>query len=417
MNRDAAMAQPAARRILALTVAPLPPLAGAPRALRYLPHVLTVAAAVLLFLAGWPQLENFDHLGAATAVAVAAADAAALVLALYAPGSACLGSLALCAATATQLHVTQWLWPAMLAHAGILLLLCLRVRARTTLLAWALTAAVTLALPTAGPGIPESPHHTYRNVALGIFTAAAVAGALLRSRREAHTEALRQATATADERARRTVLEERTRIARELHDVIAHHMSVISIQAQVATRQLKDPPPELLDSLAAIRGGAVEALGELRRVLALLRAEDTDDETPYTPQPTLAQLDQLTETVRATGTTLTTENTGTPRPLPPSVELSAYRITQEALSNALRHAPGAAVHIRLDYTSDTLTIQVTNTAPAHPTRPVPGAGHGLLGMRERTAMLGGQLTTQPGPGGSYTVTAVLPAAPAHQDQE
>ncbi|MGP3691222.1 sensor histidine kinase [Streptomyces sp. IBSNAI002] len=418
MDRDTAMAQPDARGILALAVAPLPSRAQAPWALRYLPHVLTAIAAVLLFLAGWPELEDFYHVGAAAAAVVAAADAAALVLALYAPVPAWLLSLGLCAVTATQLHVTQWPWPTLLAHAGILLLLCLRVRVRTALLVWASTAAVTLALPTAGPGFPEAPHHTYRNVTLGIFTAAAVAGALLRSRREAHNEALQQATASAGERARRAVLEERTRIARELHDVIAHHMSVISIQAQVATRQLKDPPPELMDSLAAIRGGALEALGELRRVLALLRAEDADDETPYTPQPTLAQLDQLTETVRATGTTLTTETTGTVRRLPPGVELSAYRIVQEALSNALRHAPGSAVHVRLDYTGDALTIRVTNTAPAHPTRPVPGAGHGLLGMRERTAMLGGRLTTQPGPDGSYTVTAVLPAAPApYRDQK
>ncbi|MFD7083119.1 sensor histidine kinase [Streptomyces sp. NPDC059918] len=400
------------RKFLASAVAPLPPLPRAPRALRYLPHALTGAVAVLLFLADRHELEDFYRLGTTTAVMVAAGDATALVLALYAPMPAWLASLALCAATATQLHVTQWPWPALLAHAGILLLLSLRLRARTVMLAWALTAAVTLALPAAGPGVPESPHTTYRNVTLGIFTAAAVTGTLLRSRREAHTEALRQAAAGAEERARRAVLEERTRIARELHDVIAHHMSVISIQAQVASRQLKDPQPEVLDNLAAIRGGAVEALGELRRVLALLRAEDADDDTPYTPQPTLTDLDRLTDTVRATGTTVTTETTGTARPLPPGVELSAYRIVQEALSNALRHAPGATVLVRLDYATDTLTIQVTNTAPAHAARPTPGAGHGLLGMRERAAMLGGRLTAQPGPDGSYSVTAILPAAPA-----
>ncbi|MFE5540975.1 sensor histidine kinase [Streptomyces sp. NPDC056519] len=409
------------RELITFTAAPLPPTRASVRAVRYLPHTLTVVLAILLYLAGEGELRDPHHVAAATAVA--AAEAAALVLALYAPVPAWWCSIASCAAAALLLHDAPWSWPAMLAHTGVLFLLSLRVRASTALLALGISAAATLVLPLIGSGdVPRTPYEIYRDVALGVFTAAVLVGTILRSRREAHAEALRQAAATAAERARRTVLEERSRIARELHDVIAHHMSVISIQAQVASRLLEDPPPELLENLAGIRGNAVEALGELRSVLALLRTEDSEDDAPYAPQPTLAELDRLTDTVRGTGTTVSTETTGTPRPLAPGVELSAYRIIQEALSNALRHAPGAAVKLRLDYSSAELAIEVTNTAPAQPVPPSHGAGLGLLGMRERTAMLGGHLTAQPTPDGGYTLTATLPATPApngsqHRPQE
>ncbi|MFE5540980.1 sensor histidine kinase [Streptomyces sp. NPDC056519] len=388
-------------------VSPLPPLTSSPRALRHLPHALVTAAAALLFLFGKDELRHYYGQTDAVAQAVPAAYAAILVLALYAPVPALLGSLAVCVGTAFQLPIPQWPWPALYVHAGVLFLLSLRVRAWTAFATWGLTAALTYALPLIGPGRPGD---HFLNGTLGVFAAAAVTGVLLRARREAHAEAVRQAAVTAEERARRKVLEERARIARELHDVVAHHMSVISIQAQVASRQIKDPTPELRDSLTAIRSGAVEALGDLRSVLALLRAEDSDDDALYAPQPTLAQLGQLTDTVRATGTTITTETTGTPRPLPPGVELSAYRIIQEAFSNAMRHAPSAAIHVRMDYATDGLTVEVTNTAPTRSIRPVPGAGHGLLGMRERTAILGGRLTTHPTQDGGYTLNAVLPAA-------
>ncbi|RSS64836.1 sensor histidine kinase [Streptomyces sp. WAC06614] len=378
--------------------------------MRYLPHALVLAAAALVLLTGGKELAIYYRVDAAAPIA--AAYAAALALALYVPGPAWLFSLTVCAVTSFLLHLTQWPWPALYAHAGVLFLLSLRVRARTASVALALSVALTLALPLAGPGVPAVSDFSYGYSSAGLFVVVVVTGVLLRSRREAHSEALRQAAATAEERARRTVLEERGRIARELHDVVAHHMSVVSIQAQVASRVLEDPPPALLDSLSAIRAGTVEALGELRHVLALLRAEDSDDDTPYTPQPTLAQLGQLTDTVRATGTTVTTETTGTPRPLTSGVELSAYRIVQEALSNALRHSPGAAVHVHLAYASDRLTVEVTNTAPGRATRPVPGAGHGLLGMRERTTMLGGRLAAHPTEDGGYAVTATLPAEAA-----
>ncbi|WP_244203930.1 sensor histidine kinase, partial [Streptomyces tricolor] len=229
----------------------------------------------------------------------------------------------------------------------------------------------------------------------------------------------------------RTLLEERSRIARELHDVVAHHMSVISIQAQVAPHLVKDPSDELLENLAGIRGNALEALTELRRVLGVLRSENPENpEDPYglggpgtgaapdAPQPTLARLDALIENTRAAGLDVTAEVVGEVRPYAPGVELSAYRIVQEALSNALRHAPGSTVHVEVGHFPNGLHLVVANSAPRYPVPPSPGAGHGLLGMRERAAMLGGHVTAERTSGGGFSVTAFLPGdiAPAPSDQ-
>src|SRR5690606_7683231 len=165
---------------------------------------------------------------------------------------------------------------------------------------------------------------------------------------------------------------------------------------------------ELRQTLAGIRGNALAALVELRRVLGVLRVESPPS-GGHLPQPTLQQLDDLVGNVRDAGLAVTTRTVGQARPLPPGVELSAYRIVQEALSNAIRHAPGAAVVVELAYHPASLVIQVRNTASTRPVPPSGGAGHGLLGMRERVAMLGGKLTTGPTPDGGYEVVASLPA--------
>jgi signal transduction histidine kinase len=156
----------------------------------------------------------------------------------------------------------------------------------------------------------------------------------------------------------------------------------------------------------------VEALAELRRVLGVLRAEDAAaDGVRHAPQPTLARLDELVDKIRGAGLTVATETLGAPRALPPGVELSAFRIVQEALSNALRHAPGTSVRVTLGYRPAGLTLRITNTPPDKPSAPTTEPGHGLLGMRERAAMLGGELATGPTPEGGWEVTAALPTAP------
>jgi signal transduction histidine kinase len=213
----------------------------------------------------------------------------------------------------------------------------------------------------------------------------------------------------------RALLEERQRIARELHDVVAHHMSVIAIQAEAGPYKAENPPPELVESFGEIRASALSGLNELRRVLGVLRSDRPD----IAPQPGLDDLADLLESARGGGVTVTTEVTGTPRAVPDGVDLSAYRIVQEALSNAMRHAPGSTVQVRLYYGEGALIIEVRNdgyagngqagqTAPEQQRWAGIGAGHGIIGMRERATMLGGHLRAGPTANGEFLVTAALP---------
>ncbi|WP_285777439.1 sensor histidine kinase [Microtetraspora sp. NBRC 13810] len=299
-----------------------------------------------------------------------------------------------------------WTSPGLALQAGVLFLLALRVRSRAAVEALVITVLAGLVCST----FISQAHGDNVGGAAVILAAVVVVGAALRGSRVARTELVKQEELTAEERARRTLLEERNRIARELHDVLAHHMSLISIQAQVAPHLVQDPPEELKENLAGIRENAVEALTELRRVLGVLRSEEAEpEEVRHAPQPTLDRLGELVDNVRGAGQTITTRITGEPRPLSPGIELSAFRIVQEALSNVMRHAPGTEARVEVGYRRDALTIRVTNTAPDAPAPSCPAAGHGLLGMRERAAMLGGELAVGPTPGGGYEVTAVLPA--------
>ncbi|MER5493710.1 sensor histidine kinase [Streptomyces sp. NPDC002490] len=244
---------------------------------------------------------------------------------------------------------------------------------------------------------------------VAVLSIAALVGSALHSRNVARSRLVVQEERTAEERARRTVLEERTRIARELHDVVAHHMSVISIQAQAAPHLVEQPSAELKETLESIRRSAKDALTELRQVLGVLRSEGTGSEGErHAPQPDLDRLNELVATVRGAGLDVTLSTSGERVPLAQGVELSAFRIVQEALSNAMRHAPGAGVDVDIRYHRRQVTVRVTNTAPTRPAPCSPGAGHGLLGMRERAAMLGGTVAFGTTADGGYEVTAVLP---------
>ncbi|MFF1836636.1 sensor histidine kinase [Streptomyces sp. NPDC058231] len=336
----------------------------------------------------------------------------ALVAGMFRPVSAWWASTVLMVATVllgepgtAQGPLFPWGVIGLALQSGALFLLALRVRPRRA----AGALAITVLAMQACTFLATLPHHYLVDRTAPVLIAAALLGAVLRGLRMARTQLVEQEELTAGERARRTLLEERNRIARELHDVVAHHMSVISIQAQVAPHLVENPSDELRENLAGIRRSAVEALTELRHVLGVLRSEDAlSHGAGHRPQPTLDRLDELVDTVRATGLAVSTATVGARRPLPPGVELSAFRIVQEALSNAMRHAPGAEVRVETGYAAAGLTVRITNTAP-HGSAPVPSTlGHGLLGMRERTAMLGGELATGPTPDGGYEVTAVLP---------
>ncbi|WP_431034915.1 sensor histidine kinase [Streptomyces sp. P6-2-1] len=251
---------------------------------------------------------------------------------------------------------------------------------------------------------------------------------------EKEAEVARKEEVTLVERSRRTLLEERTTIARELHDVVAHHMSVVAIQAEAAPYRVVDPPPQLVAAFATIRENAVVALTELRRVLGVVRAEDA--ELPNAPQPTLADLDALLDNLRG-ALEVTKVVTGRVRELPQGVELSAYRIVQEALSNTLRHAPGADAVVELSYVLGGFGLRVLNWAPPVPwdegtpwaeaelaardeplpIQPLTGSGHGLTGMRERVAMLEGELTAGPTESGGFEVSVWIPVPAAEPETE
>jgi signal transduction histidine kinase len=203
---------------------------------------------------------------------------------------------------------------------------------------------------------------------------------------------------------------ERARIARELHDVVAHHVSLIALQAETARVAVPGMPAEGEKRLLAIGDTARTALTEMRRLLGVLR-EDVDPAEASTrrPQPGLAQLTGLVDDVRGVagaGTRLIVR--GSVAPLDPGTELTAYRIVQEALTNARRHAAGAAVDVELEYRSDRLLVEVRDTGPGPDGDGRDAAGHGLAGMRERVAMEGGTLSAGPGPFGGCVVRAELP---------
>jgi signal transduction histidine kinase len=243
----------------------------------------------------------------------------------------------------------------------------------------------------------------------GVMAGAALLfGYNVRVRRQAQLRVEEEEQRTEGERAARAVLEERSRIARELHDVVAHHMSVIAIQAEAAPIKAPADPEVLKAELAGIRSTALEALTELRRVLGVLREGDGALETA--PQPDLADIDQLLVSSRAAGLAVTMTTTGRPPSVPGGIGLATYRVLQESLSNALRHAPGAAVRVRLAYHGDRLDLRVENDAPAG-RRPAPErsrGGQGLTGMRERVGAYGGTLTTGPTTAGGFAVAATIP---------
>lgn len=395
--------------------------------LRWLPHALVFLVAYGTTVANVDQFGEGYHLGTEYALVCALAQGGAVAMALRWPVPAwqlsTVATVVVAMGARTQLlagHAafnSPWPWgpPSIVAQCLVLFLLALRVPTRVTFEVLALTALATWVVQGL---IGAADYSSTGTLAVALFAGVVLLGSTMRGRREARTQLVEQAGITAEERARRTLLEERSRIARELHDVVAHHMSVISIQAQVAPHLTDNPSDELKENLEGIRQNALEALTELRRVLGVLRSEHPEDPhgiagpddgtAPHAPQPTLARLDALVENTRAAGLEVTVEIGGEVRPFPPGVELSAYRIVQEALSNVLRHAPGSTVRVELDHYPRGLQVRVINSRPARPAPPSPGAGHGLLGMRERAVMLGGTLMATETSHGGFVVAAFLP---------
>jgi signal transduction histidine kinase len=213
------------------------------------------------------------------------------------------------------------------------------------------------------------------------------------------------------ERERGIILEERARIARELHDVVAHHMSMIAVQAETAPYRLAASalPEPVLAEFASLSGAAREALTQMRGLLGVLRSDRTDGAAELVPQPRLEDVPDLVAAARRAGATVSLTMPPDESPLPPGVGLTAYRIVQESLSNAGRHAPGAAVSVVVEQEPRSVLLKIRNEPSAAGQPATNGTGHGLAGMRERVALLGGSLDAGPEADGGFAVRAVLPA--------
>ena len=209
------------------------------------------------------------------------------------------------------------------------------------------------------------------------------------------------------ENARRAVFDERVRIARELHDVVAHHVSVMGVQAGAARRVLQKHPDKAEEALSNIEAASREAVQEMHRLLGFLRQEP--EVAPLAPQPGMSQLTTLVDQMRDAGLPVELEIEGIARSLPPSVDLSAYRIVQEALTNTLRHAGPARAQVRVNYADSAIDIEVLDNGRGPLTSQNGNAtGHGLIGMRERVTLLGGTFQAGHHPGVGYSVRAHLP---------
>jgi signal transduction histidine kinase len=238
------------------------------------------------------------------------------------------------------------------------------------------------------------------------LTGALIVGESMRKRGVAVAALDATQEAMAESTRARTVMEERARIARELHDIVAHHLSVIAIESEVARRTSPELSTEAGGRLEAIASTAREALTETRRLLGVLR-EDTRGEADRAPQPGLNDLDDLIDKAQTTGTSVRLIRQGRVARLPLSIDLAAYRIIQEALTNARRHAPGAEVDVEVSYLDQALHLRVRDYGPGAPGGE-PVEGHGLMGMRERAALAGGTFSSGPADGGGFEVDITLP---------
>ncbi|MEV4875470.1 sensor histidine kinase [Streptomyces cyaneofuscatus] len=391
---------------------PLPPLSpegrfirrlpeGLRRAVVWTPHALVLGAALIVLMAGMANWHFRFLMGFVPAVAVA--------MTLVRPVAAFWGSMLATIFCAVLGSEGLWGPSAFIAQVVVMVVVAARTRPRTAAWMWTVTLLFGLLLEGGDPSV-TAPMAVLSAFALLVVALVHIRRDAAQEVREAEREVTVQRTVTAVERDRRTLLEERTTIARELHDVVAHHMSVVAIQAEAAPYRVENPPPELEQAFVTIRENAVAALTELRRVLGVVRAEDY--EAPDAPQPTLAVLDGLLDNVRETGLETEKVITGAVRELPQGVELSAYRIIQEALSNTLRHAPGATARVEIAYVLGGIGLRIVNGPPRGLVKPSPGAGHGITGMRERVAMLNGAMTAAVTEDGGYEVAVFLPVPPA-----
>ncbi|MFJ2592796.1 sensor histidine kinase [Streptomyces erythrochromogenes] len=416
----------AALRTPAAAAQPL--FAQAPKAWqRALPYVVVGIFVVSLLPTTITVLTNDYDLDGGWSGALGVAQTVPLLLAVTRPLPAWLLVLvadtvgAVLLAQADKVTGHPWPWTPMAVVGYLVLMACLGLREsiRNLVGVWLVTGALGAVLGFFQPGDTT-------NTAALLFVLSGILLALtgaLRGLGDARQRIAEQESISEAERSRRTLLEERARIARELHDVVAHHMSVITVQADSAPYRLPGMPEPVQQEFAAIAASARESLGEMRRLLTVLRAPDgaggAGDPTgsdgggdgARAPQPGIGRLQQLVEaTVRAGQPVELSLAAGAAQAAPPAVDLSAYRIVQEALANVVRHAPGAPTRVSVTVDDEVLVLVVNGPAArdAVVEPDGPGTGHGLVGMRERVRLTGGTLDTGPLPDGGFRVAARLP---------
>ncbi|MGW1224665.1 sensor histidine kinase [Streptomyces sp. NPDC001478] len=398
---------------------PTPPLADARQAWkRALPYVVVMALGAVLIPVTSVVLANEYGLNGGVLALLVVAQAGPLLMLAHRPLQAwwivfpAQIAGALLALGREEAQGTAWPWtpPGVITYLFVLLALGLREQRRTLIAVWLSTAAAGFGLY-----MTATTHGSDNSILVLVLSAIVlVIGAAIRERGDAQRLLAEQETISEGERARRTLLEERTRIARELHDVVAHHMSVITVQADSAPYRLSGVGDEVREEFASIAASARESLAEMRRLLVVLRSDGTEGERA--PQPGLDRLQQLVEATVRSGLPVELSLPAGLGNVPQTVDLSAYRIVQEGLANVVRHAPGARTRVSVRSDGEHLTVLVVNEPPERTgsTRApleTSGTGHGLVGMRERVRLTGGTLDTGPLPDGGFRVAARLPLPP------
>lgn len=362
----------------------------------------------VLFTIAWPTLQVTHHVPAGVQPLVAGIAALPLILIRANPA---LG-WAVSAAGALVIPLVfdrtdDYDFPWQVVHVMVLMALLLAVSMRSPLpvvgVAWVSTALLFLA---------NAPGQDGRGWAFGLTVLVAF-GLLIRWLVLSRRQLAQQEEVAEVERARRAILEERARIARDLHDVVAHHMSLVVVQAQSAPYRLGGLSDDAKAEFDSIGATAREALNEIRGMLGVLRSDGHLPE--HAPMPGLDRIDELVEGSRRAGMTVTVER-GPLAALSETAELALYRIAQESLSNAARHAPGAAVHLRLSGDAEVTELRVANDAGGSVAVTVGAtpdvvSGHGIVGMRDRALSVGGTLAAAPRPGGGFEVCARIPSVP------
>jgi signal transduction histidine kinase len=371
-----------------------------------------MVAALALFCVLVPLHVALYSTPVVPAILLGAALAGSALLALTRPRSASvLAVLAVWVLPLVSLQegVASWPWPwsvpAMIAFALFVLVVTLVHGWRAGVVPFAIgTLGPLLATPMLGRSGTSAPD------LIGAASATAtvyVLAVLLASRLRVGQELDRAREVSAAEHERRLLVEERTRIARELHDVVAHSTALIQVQASTARYRIPDLAPEAAAEFEEIAAGARSSLAEMRRLLGVLRTEDHTPE--LAPLQGVADIPELVESFRRAGASVELWQDEPPAELPAGVDLTAYRVAQEALSNAVRHAPGARIGLHVAHGPEAVTLRVHNeVSPSPPPPSSPGHGTGLRGMRERVNRLDGTLEHGPAPEGGWTVLAYLP---------